>query len=157
MRPGILVVALGLCVLGAAPAAAQGGPNRTLEVAGRRDLDFGTMIAGVSTTIGTTAGGFFLVTGIKGTEVQIQLTLPTALDGPGGSAPLTFRSTDGAHGGSPATGSATVFDPSLPITVVLSNSGRYYVWLGGTVSPPTQLSGGTYTATIALTATYTGN
>jgi len=157
MTPRVAMLIVGLSALGPRPSLAQGAANRTLEVTGRRDLDFGTMIAGVPTSVLPTAGGFFLINGVRGAEIQIQLTLPGALDGPGGSAPLTFGPTDGAHGNSPATGSSTVFDPRLPFIATLANSGRYYVWLGGTVSPPSQLTGGTYTATVALTVTYTGN
>lgn len=156
MMPRVVVLLAGLLVLGTGQLAAQ-GTGRALDVEGRRDLDFGTMIAGVPASVPPIAGGFFRVRGQRQAELQLQFTLPASLDGPGGSAPLSFSTTDGAHGMTPATGSAQVFDPRLPLTIVLSNSGSYYVWVGGTVSPPGQLARGTYTATIALTATYTGN
>lgn len=157
MTPRVAVVVLGLLAWSPAPMDAQGGGGRVLDVVGRRALDFGTLVAGVTAAVTPDVGGFFLVRGAKGAEVQIQLTLPAALVGPGGSAPLAFGPTDGAHGDAPSFGASTVFDPRLPITAVLSKGGRYYVWLGGTLAPPGQLTGGEYTATIVLTATYTGN
>jgi hypothetical protein len=157
MTPRAAALVLGLLAWHAAPLDAQGGAGRQLDVAGRRDLDFGTLVAGVSASVAPDVGGLFLARGTKEAEVQIQLTLPAALVGPGGSAPIAFGPTDGAHGASPSFGAATVFDPRLPVTAVLSKGGKYYIWLGGTISPPSQLTGGEYTATIVLTATYTGN
>jgi hypothetical protein len=151
----VIGCALALMAGGVAALGAQGRP---IQVQGRTDLDFGVIVAGVPTQVPPIpGGGMFRVRGRRGAEVQLQLTLPPSLDGPGGSAPLTFGATDGAHGPDPTPASAQIFDPRLPLTFVVPNGQVYYVWIGGTVSPPLTLTTGTYSSTIVLTATYTGN
>jgi hypothetical protein len=149
-----LGLALSLAIVGPGQAAAQ----RPVDVQGRADLDFGIMVAGVPTSVAPFPdGGQFRIRGAWGAEMQIQMTLPGALTGPGGSAPLTFGPTDGRHGPLPFNLGLQTFDPRLPLTIVMTIFQTHYIWLGGTVSPPIQLTAGTYTATIVLTASYTGN
>lgn len=134
--------------------AAQGRP---LQVQARTDLVFGVIVAGVPTQVAPfPGGGQFRIRGLRGAEVQLQFTLPGALAGPGGSAPLLFGPADGAHGPAPSAPGLQPFDPRLPLTFVMPSAQVYYVWIGGTVSPPIQLPAGTYTATIVLTVAYTG-
>jgi len=147
-------LALAIALAGTGPLAAQ----RPVNVQGRADLDFGVMVAGVPTTIAPFPdGGQFRIRGARGAEVQIQLTLPAALIGPGGAAPLSFGPTDGVHGPLPFALGLQTFDPRLPLTIVMSFLQVHYIWIGGTVSPPIQLTAGTYSAAIVLTASYTGN
>ena len=155
MRAHAAVLALALLATQLTNAVAQGRP---VQVQGRTDLDFGVIVAGVPTAVAPfPGGGMFRVRGTRGAEVQIQFTLPPSLDGPGGSAPLAFTATDGAHSPDPAPAAAQIFDPRLPLTFIMPTGQVYYVWIGGTLSPPATLSAGTYSATIVLTATYTGN
>jgi len=151
-----LGIALVLAALCAAELPAQG---RRLNVSGRRDLDFGTVIAGVPTTISRLdpAAGQFRIRGARNAEVLFELTLPTALSGATGSVPLAFGPADGGHGPIPSAMASLPFDPRAPLTVVLRGNGTYYVWLGGTVQPLVQQVPGTYSAAIVLTASYTGN
>jgi hypothetical protein len=143
-----------LMVAGLHHATAQ----RPVDVQGRADLNFGVIVAGVPSSVAPfPGGGQFRIRGQRGAEVQIQLTLPPGLDGPGGSAPLAFAPTDGAHGPFPFAFAVQTFDPRLPLTIVMPLLQVYYVWVGGTVSPPLTLTAGTYAATIVLTASYTGN
>lgn len=149
-------IALVLAALEAGGLAAQGRP---MNVSGQRDLDFGTVIAGVPTTIGRldATAGQFIVRGRRNTEVLIELTLPTALTGATGSVPLSFGPADGGHGPTSAVTGSQPFDPRVPLTVRLPGNGAYYVWLGGTAQPLPQQRPGTYSAAIVLTASYTGN
>jgi hypothetical protein len=150
---GIALVLAALCV---GELSAQ---DRPLDVSGRRDLDFGTVIAGVPTTVGRldATAGQFIVRGARNAELLIELTLPTALSGATGSVALSFGPADGGHGPTSAVGAGMPFDPRAPLTVVLPSNGTYYVWLGGTVQPLVQQVPGAYSAAIVLTASYTGN
>lgn len=145
-----------LAALGAGGLAAQGRP---VNVQGRNDLVFGTVIPGVPTTVSRldAAAGQFIVRGVRNVEVLIELTLPTALTGANGSVPLTFGPADGGHGPTPDVPASQPFDPRVPLTVRLPGNGTYYVWLGGTVQPLAQQRPGSYSAAIVLTASYTGN
>lgn len=150
---GIALVLAALWVVG---LSAQGRP---LNVSGRRDLDFGTVIAGVPTSVGRLdpTAGQFIVRGVRNTELLIELTLPTALSGATGSVALSFGPADGGHGPTSSVAASMPFDPRAPLTVALPGNGTYYVWLGGTVQPLVQQVPGTYSAAIVLTASYTGN
>jgi hypothetical protein len=149
-------ITLVLAALWAEGLAAQGRP---VNVQGRRDLTFGTVIPGVPTSVSRldATAGQFLVRGLKNAEVLIELMLPTALTGTNGSVPLSFGPADGGRGSTSAVSASQPFDPRVPFTVTLPSNGTYYVWLGGTVQPVAQQRPGTYSAAIVLTASYTGN
>jgi len=151
------VVTLALLLCGQVPTlSAQGRPA---SVRGQQDLNFGLMIAGVPTTISrldAAAAGQFELRGVKDSPVTIQLTLPTVMTGPG-TVPLEFRPNDGGHGPTATITASQPFDPTLPLSVVLSSNGKYYVFLGGTARPAPQTPSGTYGATVSLTMTYVGN
>jgi len=126
-----------------------------------QDLRFGAVLPGLATVVPRTDAvnaGRFQIRGAKNTEVVVQLTLPSAMTAPGGAQLLlSFGNTDGGFGTRPAIGASQSFDPSLPLVAQLSQSGRRYLWLGGTVQPlPTQAAGD-YAATITVTVAYTGN
>lgn len=152
-RSAVLPLLLALTPLGV--ATAQGRP---VQVQGRQDLAFGTLIAGVSVSVSrldAAAAGQFVIRGPKDQPVTIELSLPTEMTGTGGALPLTFGAGDGGHGPDPAIASSQVFDPRAPLTTTLSSkNGAYYIWLGGTASPPIQQRPGPYTATITLTASF---
>jgi hypothetical protein len=151
-----LGIVLVLAAVGAGTLEAQGRP---LNVQARRDLDFGTVIPGVPTTVSPLdpAAGHFIVRGQRDAELLLELVLPVALTGATGAVPLTFGPADGGHGPLADLGASQPFDPRVPLTVVLPGNGTYYLWLGGTVQPPVQQVPGTYSAQILLTASYTGN
>lgn len=156
MAARTLGVALVLAALGAGALGAQGRP---VNVQARRDLDFGTVIPGVPTSVSRLdpTAGQFIVRGRRDAELLIELTLPTALIGTTGAIPLSFGAADGGHGPQANLAASQPFDPRLPLTVVLPSNGTYYVWLGGTVQPLVQQVPGTYSAQVVLTASYTGN
>jgi hypothetical protein len=150
-------VALLLVLAGQASVlAAQGRPP---SVRGNQDLSFGLMIAGVATTVSrldAAAAGQFELRGARDQPVLVQLILPTVMTGPG-TVPLQFGPNDGGHGPTATISAAQPFDPTQPLTVVLSGNGKYYVFLGGTARPAPQTPSGTYGATVRLTMTYVAN
>jgi uncharacterized protein DUF4402 len=128
------------------------------------NLDFGSVIRGVSTTIQPTdaAAGAWQVNGNPNAFVTITFTLPATLTNiqavPGVTMPITFaansarwrRATNNPAG-------ATPFDPAVGVA-----NGRFgpvpnptlYVWIGGTVSPTAAQLPGIYQGTIVVSLAY---
>lgn len=154
--PVLLLAALTL-IFDAGVIAAQ----QPLSVQPRRDLDFGDVIAGFPVSVSrldNANSGFYEVRGERNTEVALTFTLPASLLGIAGALlPIEFGPNDGGFAAVPAPSSQVGFDPRVPLTQPLSNSGRAYVWLGGTVRPAASQASGSYQATVTLTVAYTGN
>jgi hypothetical protein len=171
------VAALAALALAALPrgAAAQASAlitatadvNTTaLAISNQVNLTFGTVVAGVPTTIDpktSASAGFFVIQGAKNAEISVTFTLPTELRA--GAGPHTIPLSFGAQGACarPQNNQATCtyFDPSVGVVDRIRNqnppNNHFHVWLGGTVSPsPTQF-GGVYTATVTMSVSYTGN
>jgi hypothetical protein len=151
-----------------ASANIQAAANVTaaVTVTAGTSLDFKTIMPGVTKTIGltdnVTAGG--VVTGetsghfaiTKGANTQVQLTLsaPATLTGPGTAIPITYT-----YQLSGETAVAPI--AAFPFTVANSGATADY-WsatgfafdLGGTVVPAATQTSGSYAGTVTLTATY---
>lgn len=128
-----------------------------------RDLNFGTVIKGVPTTvppIGATAGEWE-VSGSANAFVIISFTLPTELTNiqalPGSTMPITFnatsaiwrRATNDPVGGNifnPATGAVGRLGPPP--------NPNMYIWLGGTVNPAVTAKPGIYQGTVVVSLVY---
>ena len=159
---------MGLLLLGtgAAPALAQAGsieasarvaPVAPLVVTLIADLEFGTVSAGTNTTVQPfdAGAGRMQVSSEPFFDLILTFTLPTTLDGAGGSIPIAFgpASTALQEGDVPVI--VGTFDPSAPINFSPTTaSGFLQVDIGGTVSPPVGAAGGEYTNTITLTVEY---
>ena len=168
-----VIVAVLLTLAGGRALPAQGGSSSVaadavvvttgMTIATLRDLNFGTVIKGVATTVAPTAAtaGEWQVTGSSNAFVIMTFTLPTQLTNiqalPGSTMPITFGATSAIWNRStnnPAAG--TTFDPSVGTT------GRFgppatptvYVWIGGTVNPAANVKPGIYQGTIIVTLTY---
>jgi hypothetical protein len=154
----VLPLLTALLLGSAAGGQAQGRP---LNASGRQNLNFGPLLPGTRTTVSrldAANAGQFEVRGQRLTEVEIQLTLPAALVSLlGATLPLDFGPADGGISNTPAVGTSQAFDPRVPVRWVLSNSGRAYVYLGGSAVPAPSQAGGAYTASVVLTVAYTGN
>lgn len=141
---------------GVAMAQAHGG--KPVTVTGSQALSFGTVFPGLPHAILRTDAinsGQFQVRGQNGVQVQVTLTLPAAMTGPGGSQlPLSFGANDGGYAQSPTIAAATGFDPRASLLTTLSGQGRLYLYLGGSVSPPGRITPGAYSATITCTVVY---
>ena len=161
-----------LALLAQAPSAlAQGSASGNIlaranvltpvTVTPQQDLDFGNVIPGTNKTVaitGTTAGRF-LVQGTAGSEVQIAFTaLPGNLASGGNNLPIVYGATAAGHNGTNNPATATTFNPATGALANIANpAATLFVWLGGTVQPAAAQASGLYTATVTMTATYTGN
>lgn len=150
-------VAFGLALSVSGSLASQGRP---LSVTGRNDLAFGPLFPGITAQVSRTdvaRAGHLEIRGLKDAEVQIVLTLPTALvDGGGRTVPLQFLGGDGGYSMNNAITAATAFDPRTPLVTRLSNNGRLYLWLGGRALPGPTQPAGSYAGGISVSVTYTG-
>jgi len=164
----LLVVGLGL----PGRLAAQSGASVTADavvvtvgmtIATLRDLNFGTVIKGVATTVLPTAAtaGAWQVTGTSNAFVIISFTLPTQLTNiqalPGSTMPITFSATSARWNRANNNAAAgTAFNPASGVV------GRFgpppnpnmYVWLGGTVNPAAAAKPGIYQGTVIVSLIY---
>lgn len=123
----------------------------SLTVTGTQDLDFGTVATFSSTTVLARDGGRFTIQGQANAPVVIEMTqLPPSL------APnLALGAWTGLHNRSPGAGGATAFVPApgASLSTVLHTNGRYFIWLGATLTA-SGASPGPYSAPIVITVGY---
>ena len=156
-----LLLAVAPLLAGVADAWAQTRAGRPLRAMGVQELRFGTLLAGVPTTVLPTDpldAGQMEVRGRRFSEVLISLLLPGDLVGPGGATvPLTFGPGSGGYSPSSTIGSQLAFDPTVPTVFTLPGNGRSTIYLGGTAHPPPQPPPGTYSGSITLSVSYISN
>jgi hypothetical protein len=140
---------LAVLVAAGIPAEASG------QVVRMRDLSFGTILSGTTSSVSKTSANSaqWRFTGLFVLGGNFVLTLPTTMTGPGAAIALTFSTTDGQRSttNNPTTG--TSFNPHVSQSVSVLFNGTVYVWLGASVTPPINQKAGTYTATVVLTTT----
>jgi hypothetical protein len=160
------------CVTLSARAEAQSGASVSADavvvtvgmtIATLRDLNFGTVIKGVATTVLPTAAtaGAWQVTGSSNALVIISFTLPTQLTNiqalPGSTMPIAFSATSARWNRANNNAAAgTAFNPASGVV------GRFgpppnpnmYVWLGGTVNPAAAAKPGIYQGTVVVSLLY---
>lgn len=157
-----------LVLAGATPAAAQLGTNALvlsgpITVTPLRDLTFGTVPRGVSTTVTPDAAnaGEWEVIGTANAFVNITFVLPTVLTNiqaaPGSTMPIAFLNTSGRwrRANNDPSGGNT-FNPAVGATGRLGPppNPTMYIWLGGQVSPAANAKPGIYTGTVVVTLVY---
>jgi len=165
-----LLFALCVCLTGR--AAAQAGSTVSadavvvtvgMSIATLRDLNFGSVIKGVPTTILPTAAnaGEWQVSGSGNAFVIISFTLPTQLTNiqalPGSTMPIAFsgvsaiwrRATNNPVGGN-------VFNPAVGAVGRLGPPPNFnmYVWIGGTVTPAVTAKPGIYQGNVIVSLVY---
>jgi hypothetical protein len=147
-----LVVLLLTIATSATPARAQ----LLSSLSQQRDLSFGTILTGTSTTVAPTSPGaaMWKIHGILSVSGGITFTLPSTLTIQGGSTtlPISFSSTSAIYNvgsSNPATG--TTFNPATGKALVVSVLSDIYIWLGATANPPLNQKAGTYQGTVVLT------
>lgn len=137
------------CTAGSLPAQ--------VGVVGVRDLAFGSVIPGIATNVSPSdpvQSGMWEVTAQQGDRVQVRLTLPKDLTAPGGFQMPVGYANNHAIAVSDAPGATpAVFNPNAAQNFRLQSSGRFFVFLGGTVSPTATQQAGNYSATAVLTIT----
>jgi hypothetical protein len=142
-----VLVALLLVSLGAGtPLIAQAG------VTANRDLQFGAVTRGIPSAVPPSdpiKSGQWTITAPAGTKVQLRITEPTNLIGPGSATmPYTFGNSD-AFVQTPA-GSPGFFNPSTHHNFTFSGTTTAIVRLGGRVSPGAAQASGPYANTVIL-------
>jgi hypothetical protein len=151
-----LIAAVAVLMITASAARSQ----RPLSGSGTHSLVFGAVFPGVRTSVlrtDATRAGSFDVRGAKNVQVRFDFALPAAMtNARGQSLPLVFGASDGGYATTGTIAAATAFDPRVPLFARLGNTGRLYIWLGGTVVPGSQQGSGTYSATVTMTMAYTG-
>jgi len=167
MRIRQLVTALAAAAL-LAPAAvsAQGTNSASIQATANvlapltvnpgNNLLFNSVIPGIDMTVLATDAnaGSFVVSGFGALEVQLDFgTLPSNLVSGSDNLAISFASDAGLWDNGSST---TAFDPNSASNANLAG-GALTVFLGGTVSPLVSQPAGTYSGTVSLTVTYTGN
>jgi hypothetical protein len=133
------------------------------SIAVNQNLAFGTVFPGVPKSVPHTTPGEaaeFFISGTAAAEVTVDFMLPPYLHTTGANMQLVFSNTDCALD-SNATPNQTSpgydsVNPWHTITYRIGSAGLM-VWLGGTVVPGLVQKPGSYSATITMTVTYTGN
>jgi hypothetical protein len=133
------------------------GVSAQLTVTGLRNLAFGPVIQGIASTVTPNdpvkSGQFEFITPL-GSQVRIQFTLPTRLNGPsGGRLTIAFGTTDAIALGQGPTSVPVTFNPNTAQTFNIVSSNRIWVFLGGRVTPTATQTTGAYTNTVTLTIT----
>jgi hypothetical protein len=125
------------------------------QVTTLRNLAFGTITSGTTTSVSkaSASSAQWRFSGSFPLGGSFSFTLPTTLTGPGTAIPITFGTSDGQRSTSnnPTTGSS--FDPHISQSVGITLGRTEYVWLGASVSPPSNQVPGTYSATVVITTT----
>ncbi len=127
------------------------------------NLTFGTVYPGIPKTISKATAGFaaeFYVSGTAGSEITIDLALPTYMNVGSSNMQVIFQETDCAIDTS-ATPDQTNpefnnLDPWHTLTYRIGSNGLY-LWLGGIIVPGLSQNEGSYASNIVITVTYTGN
>ena len=128
--------------------------QQPINVSGAVNLAFGNVFPGINKTIALTdaGAGRFDITGQASTNVNVSFTaLPVNLTFGLNNLPIVF--TAGSNTLNNAAG-ATGFTPSSGTSTALSGTGALFVFVGGTVSPASNLAAGTYTGTVTMQVLY---
>ncbi len=124
------------------------------------DLTFGNILGGVPKKIDKATAGpaaEFLVTGIAGSDVTIEFTLPTYMNDGTYNMQMIFTNTDCAMDSSTSPDQTSPDYDNLDPWDVISytiGSGGIAVWLGGKVVPKLLQDPGSYTADVVITVTF---
>jgi len=169
VKRALLCVAL-LALPGAVASQANGTVTANavvvttgMTLATLQDLNFGTVIKGVATTVQPTAAtaGTLQVTGSANAFVVISFTLPALLTNiqalPGSTMPITFNATSARW--NRANNNAAAGTPFNPAAGAVGRLGpppnpNMYIWLGGTVSPAAAAKPGIYQGNVIVSLIY---
>ena len=134
-----------------------------MTIATLSDLNFGTVIKGVATTLQPTAAtaGEWQVAGSSNAFVIISFTLPTVLTNiqalPGSTMPIAFNATSARWNRANNNAAAgTAFDPATGAVGRLGPppNPNMYIWLGGTVNPAPTAKPGIYQGNVVVSLIY---
>ena len=128
-----------------------------LNVTPVNNLDFGTILPGVNSTVAVSdaTAGRLDVAGAANAAVNISFTaLPTNLTNGGNNLPIGTYTGLVNTSATCTSGSGTAFSPSAGTSSTLNAGGGLCVFVGATVSPPANIAAGTYTGTITMQVLY---
>ena len=166
----LLIVTVSLALAGRLPAQAASAVaadavvvTTGMTITTLRDLNFGTVVKGVATTVAPTAvsAGEWQVGGSPNAFVVVSFTLPTELTNiqalPGSTMPISFNATSAIWRratNDPVGG--TTFDP---VSGTVARIGpppnpNLYIWLGGTVNPALTAKPGIYQGNVVVSLIY---
>ena len=167
-RAPLCAALLGLPAAVAGQASSTVAANAVVVTTGMtlatlQDLNFGTVIKGVATTVQPTAAsaGTLQVTGGGNAFVVISFTLPTQLTNiqalPGSTMPISFNATSARW--NRANNNAAAGTPFNPATGAVGRLGppanpNLYIWLGGTVNPAATAKPGIYQGNVIVSLIY---
>jgi hypothetical protein len=137
----------------------------SMTIIGTNNLNFEYVLPDVRKSVDKTAVGYageWIIAGSPNSEITMKFDVPDSLRSIHSSAAMKigFSIADASFDdgmGAGQTAPAGVLNPYTVSTRNLGWNGSMVVWIGGTVYPSRSQTGGTYTADIILTATYTGN
>ena len=120
-----------------------------------KDLDFGEVFLGYSSNVLNTdpgAGKYsFIQEVFKHSNMLITLTLPAYLSNNINTIPVIFDAAHTAWSKNDSPTNRINFNPNAPL--IVRNLKRYddmFVWLGGMITVPSNISGGVYTNSIII-------
>ena len=122
---------------------------------GAGDIDFGLVLAHSNNSINpntSASAGLYTVGAAAGMAMTVTFTSPALSLSDGAGNTLTF--TPQIVGDKLSTSQSTASTVNSGAQIVMSGTGSYYMWLGGSVNVPTGQAGGTYTGTFNLTVSY---
>ncbi len=125
-----------------------------INVTGAKDLDFGSVLPGLTYTVATNDGGAgqFDIAGEPSKNVNLTFTLPGSLSGPGANIPLSNWVAEDVSG--PATGASYTPVDGVPHASALDAGGVLNVYVGAQITPAANQGAGAYSAGITLTVDY---
>lgn len=137
----------------------------SMSIMGTHDLDFGSVIPGMSKAVNKTeagSAGEWMIIGIPRAEINVAFILPDSLKESDGLdvLPIEFKMADGSYSDSTKGGQqnpAGILNPHQVSTTMIGQNGTLGVWLGGEVFAGPSQKSGLYTGRVTLTVTYTGN
>ncbi|MEZ5358594.1 MAG: hypothetical protein R3F48_07145 [Candidatus Zixiibacteriota bacterium] len=127
------------------------------------NLQFGNILPGIPKTIDKANAGSaaeFYVSGVAGSEISVEFTLPTYMNDAGSNMQMVFGETDCSIDTTASPDQSNpIFDdldPWHPLVYRLGSNGMT-IWLGGMAIPKLLQTPGDYSSVIVITVTYTGN
>jgi len=136
----------------AAPAAVA-----QVSVTGMRDLAFGFLTLGISSTVlpsDPVKSAQWRITAPVGQRIQIRLTVPNQLLGPSGATlPVSINNGDAFVQGTWTGSVPNSFNPGSNVNFNFTGGTQAIIRLGGQITPAANQRPGTYTNTAVCTIT----
>ena len=151
----LLLASIILFALSLTPAMAQVSGVTVVN-----NLAFGDIFPGIPKEISEKTPGQaaeFSISGVAGSEVQIDFTLPTYMNNVGYNMQLIFKDTDcSLDSSASADQTAPLYADQNPWKAIVYGigSGGISIWLGGKAVPKLKQAEGSYSADIVITVTY---